>query len=156
MSEVWVEKYLHPEGIACPRCGRAKEEAWDEGKTKRSQLTKRRCKGCRYKYTAYYGTVFFNKMVTPAQVIMLLRGMVKGESTNGLARELGLKFDTVHGLRKALQKNAEQMQSQEALADPITETDATFQNAGEKREKAHAIRRPATSTSEQKTRTWHV
>ncbi len=83
----------------------------------------------------YAGTVFANKQLRPTQVILLLRGICKGESTACLARELQLAYDTVHHLRQQLQSNAIRLQPNTPLPDPITETDEMFQNAGEKRRK---------------------
>jgi hypothetical protein len=83
-------------------------------------------------YTVYTGTVFANKQLRPAQVILLLRGVCKGESTASLSRELGLAYDTVHHVRQALHANAIQLQPDTPLPDAITETDEMFQNAGEK------------------------
>jgi hypothetical protein len=71
----------------------------------------------------------------PAQVILLLRGVCKGESTAGLACELQLAYDTVHHLRQQLHANAIRLQPNAALPDAITETDEMFQNAGKKGDK---------------------
>jgi hypothetical protein len=83
----------------------------------------------------YSGTLFANKHLRPAQVILLLRGICKGESTASLSRELGLAYDTVHHLRQQLQANAVKLQPDTPVPDAITETDEMFQNAGEKRRK---------------------
>jgi hypothetical protein len=86
-------------------------------------------------YTVYSGTLFANKHLRPAQVILLLRGVCKGEPTASLSRELGLAYDTVHHLRQRLHDNARRLQPETRLPDAITETDEMFQNAGEKRPK---------------------
>jgi hypothetical protein len=83
----------------------------------------------------YTGTVFGNKHLRPAQVILLLRGVCKGESSAGLSRELHLAYDTVHHLRQQLHANAHRLQPDTPLLDAVTETDEMFQNAGEKRRK---------------------
>ena len=70
----------------------------------------------------------------PAQAILLLRGVCKGEPTATIAREIGLTRQTVHDLRKAIQANAEGLQPREPLPDRQTGTDEMFQNAGEKGE----------------------
>ncbi len=86
-------------------------------------------------YTVYTGTLFANKQLRPAQVILLLRGVCKGESTAGLSRELQVAYDTVHHLRQQLHANARRLQPNTPLPDAVTETDEMFQNAGEKRRK---------------------
>ena len=67
------------------------------------------------------------------QVILLLRGIAKGESTNSLAAELELNYKTVLSMRHRIQANVELEQPNTALPDSHSETDEMFQNAGEKR-----------------------
>ena len=64
----------------------------------------------------YQGTVFAHKQIRPAQAVLLLRGTGKGESTASLARELGVKYDPVLALRRAIHTNAQTLQSKEAIA----------------------------------------
>ena len=92
-----------------------------------------RNRACDSIYTIYTGTVFEGHQLTPRQVVLLLRGVLKGEPTAMLARELALSRMTVHTLRKELQANAEWLQPESSLSDEHTETDEMFQNAGEKR-----------------------
>jgi transposase-like protein len=136
LAESWIEKYFHPGGVKCPSCGKGKRWARRFGQTKRSKVTKYRCCKCDKAYTMYSGTVFANKHVRPAQVVLLLRGICKGETTQSLASELELSYDTVHHLRQRIQNNAMKLQSDTALPDSVTETDEMYQNAGEKRRKA--------------------
>jgi transposase-like protein len=139
-GEAWAERYFHKGHLECPKCGMDRRTAWIEGQTKRSQVVKYRCRGCRKVYTVYHGTVFAHKQIRPGQAILLLRGICKGETTASLARELELHYDTVLGLRRVLQENAQAMQSQKSLKDRVTETDEMFQNAGEKRRPARRSR----------------
>lgn len=132
LGEAWAEKYFHAGHLKCPKCGTSKRKAWIDGRTKRSQTIKYRCPTCRGVYTVFHGTVFAHKQIRPAQAILLLRGICKGESTAGMARELGLKYDTVLTVRRAIQTNAERIQSKTPVRDRVTETDEMFQNAGEK------------------------
>ena len=67
------------------------------------------------------------------QVVLLMRGICKGESSKVLAAELKLNYVTVLTLRHAAQANAERAQPDTPLPDEHTETDEMFQNAGEKR-----------------------
>ena len=132
-SAVWLHQYLHPAGLQCPHCGASLQQAREFRTTGHSHLTVYRCQRCGGIYNLYSGTVFAGRHVRPAQVVLLLRGVCKGEPTAILARELGLCRQTVHDLRKALQANARQRQPQTPLPDAHTETDELFQNAGEKR-----------------------
>lgn len=67
------------------------------------------------------------------RVVLLMRGICKGETSQELTAELGLNYGTVLKLRHALQANAEKKQPDTPLPDEHTETDEMFQNAREKR-----------------------
>ena len=133
VSAIWLQKYFHPEGLMCPHCAADVTEARQFRTTARSRLTVYRCQRCQGIYNLYSGTLFAGKHLHPAQVVLLLRGVCKGEPAATLARELGLCRQTVHDLRQRLQASAERLQPPEALPDVQTETDELFQNAGEKR-----------------------
>ena len=136
LGETWLRKHFHPSGLRCPGCGAGVKQARLFGHTRRSHVRVHRCRHCQKRYPVYAGTVFANKHVRPAQVILLLRGICKGEPTAGLSRELHLAYDTVHHVRQQLHANAFRLQPNTPLPDAITETDEMFQNAGEKRRKA--------------------
>lgn len=136
LGEVWMQKHFHPGGLKCPSCDKGVKRARRFGQTKRSRVTAYRCCVCQTVYTVYSGTVFANKHLRPAQAVLLLRGICKGESTAGLARELGLSYDTVHHLRQRIQANAVALQPDTPVPDQVTETDEMYQNAGEKGRKA--------------------
>ena len=132
-SADWILKHFHPNGLACPGCLSGVEQARPFRTTKRSGLTVYRCRRCEAIYNLYSGTVFEHRHLTPAQVVLLLRGICKGEPSATLANELGVVRSTVHLIRKEVQSNAERLQPDEPLTDIHTETDEMFQNAGEKR-----------------------
>ena len=69
----------------------------------------------------------------PRRVVLLVRGVCKGEPATVLAEELSLSRQCVSRWRKRLQANGYEMLSAQALPDRDTETDEMFQNAGEKR-----------------------
>lgn len=133
LSEAWLLKYFHKNTLKCPHCGRSEEGAREFRKTKRSHLAVYRCKTCQGIYNLYSGTVFEGKHFRPAQTILLLRGVCKGEPTATIAREIEISRQTVHDMRKTIQSNAEMIQPEDLLPDQRTETDEMFQNAGEKR-----------------------
>jgi hypothetical protein len=66
-------------------------------------------------------------------VVLLIRGVMKGDSSALLARELGLARSTVMQIRHLLQASALSLLPQGQLKDEHSETDELFQNAGEKR-----------------------
>ena len=139
-SKMWLEQHFHPEGLRCPECG--SDQARYFRRTETSKLRVYRCSDCEKTYNLYSGTVFEKKHLRPAQVVLLLRGVCKGEPSVGLAEELGVSRTTVHELRKQLQENAEKLQPDSALSDEHTETDELYQNAGEKRRTAPRPHRP--------------
>ena len=105
VSTAWLLKYFHPHGLKCPHCQTRVTQAQLFRKTTRSKLTVYRCRKCRGPYALYSGTVFAGKHLRPAQAILLLRGVCKGEPSQLLARELKLSRETMHELRQALQAN---------------------------------------------------
>ena len=132
-SIAWIIQHFHQDGLKCPRCGASVEQARAFRRTQRSQLTTYRCQVCQTVYNLYSGTVFQQHHLTPQQMVLLMRGICKGETTNMLAQELQLNYKTVFDLRHAIQQNAERHQPDTPLPDRDTETDEMFQNAGEKR-----------------------
>ena len=156
LGEIWVEKYFHHGQLKCPGCGAAKDRAGIAGYTKRSHVVQYRCRPCRGVYTVYSGTVFAHKQLRPAQAVLLLRGICKGESTASLARELGVKYDTVLAVRRAIHRNAQTLQSTKPLPEDVTETDEMFQNAGEKRRKTWGSGRSPALAGQPATRAWHL
>ena len=132
-SVAWIIEHFHPAGLKCPLCGKPQEQAREFRRTKRSQLRVYRCRGCHMTYNLYSGNVFQQTHLTPMQVVLLMRGICKGESSKVLAKELELNYGTVLTLRHEIQLNAEHAQPSAPLSDTHTETDEMFQNAGEKR-----------------------
>lgn len=132
-SEEWIMEYFHPTGLRCPHCGAEWAKASEFRVTRTSQLQVYRCRECKGIYNLYSGTVFEARQLRPAQVVLLVRGVLKGESAASLARELGMSRTTITELRHLLQANAAQMQTETRLSDNVVETDELFQNAGEKR-----------------------
>jgi transposase-like protein len=132
-SKAWLLEYLHPRGLKCPHCAAGVRQARVFRELKRSRLSVYRCRRCQGVYTLYSGTVFAGRQLRPAQVVLLVRGVCKGEPTQTLAREIQVSRRTVHDIRHALQTNALQAQPTSRLKDQRTETDELFQNAGEKR-----------------------
>jgi transposase-like protein len=135
-SEAWVIAHFHPGGLKCPTCGASVDEATPFRTTQKSQLVVYRCRRCRHVYNLYSGTLFQQRHLRPQQVVLLLRGVLKGEPSNVLANELGLHYLTVLELRREIQAQAERLQPQTPLSDLETESDELFQNAGEKRGRA--------------------
>jgi transposase-like protein len=131
-SEKWLLRHLHPNGLRCPTCQASLKQARKFRTAWRTHLTDYRCTHCGTVYNLYTSTVFAHKQLRPQQVVMLLRGICKGEPSTTLAEENAVSWRTVHELRRVLQRNCYQMLPQTPLTDRDTETDELFQNAGEK------------------------
>ena len=121
---------LHPGGLHCPN-GHGLDQCGIH-KRSREPLYQYLCKARGRSFNAFTGTVLQGTHYTPVQLVQLLRGIVKGEPTMGLAREMGVD-------RKWLLKRRHQLQDLAAsallgmpLPDVTAEVDAMSQNAGEK------------------------
>jgi transposase-like protein len=132
-SVEWILKHFHPKGLKCPKCQHTVEQARKFRRTQTSELEVYRCKHCGTIYNLYTRTVFQGSQWTPMQVVLLMRGICKGETTLEMAAELQLNYKTVLTMRHRVQANAELEQPTTALPDSHSETDEMFQNAGEKR-----------------------
>jgi transposase-like protein len=128
----WVGKYFHPKGLRCPGCDATPQRA-REFRTHKRGFVDYRCQKCQRTYNLYTGTIFAGSNLEPRRVVLLLRGVCKGEPATVLSEELSLSRQCVQRWRKRIQANASAILSQGALPDADTETDEMFQNAGEKR-----------------------
>jgi transposase-like protein len=128
----WVETYFHPKRLRCPGCGATTKSA-RQFRTRKRGPVDYRCRRCQSTYNLYTGTIFSGSNLEPRRLVLLLRGVCKGEPSVTLAEELGLSRQCVHRWRERIQQNAYARLSDAALSDAETETDEMFQNAGEKR-----------------------
>lgn len=133
LSRQWLLKHFHPDGLKCPHCGAGVNQAREFRQTKTSQLTVYRCNQCQGIYNLYSRTVFEGRHFRPAQAVLLVRGVIKGQPSAEIGCEIGVSRQTALELRHEIQGLAEQHQPQTRLTDERTETDEMFQNAGEKR-----------------------
>lgn len=129
----WILKHFHPKGQQCPKCKEPVEQSRKFRRTLVSELVVQRCFSCDTVYNLYTGTLFQGSQWTVMQVVLLMRGICKGETTRELAAELKLNYKTVLNMRHKVQANAESEQPKTALPDNHSETDEMFQNSGEKR-----------------------
>ena len=156
LATSWLLNPFHPHGLKCPHCGARVREARPFRQTTTSQLTVHRCLVCQGIYNLYSSTVFQQKQLRPAQAVLLLRGVCKGESSAQIARELGLSRPTVLSIRRKIPANAQAIVPQPPIADDQTETDEMFPNAGEKKRGASQSLGPTPAQSQQAQRAWHL
>jgi transposase-like protein len=148
----WLEAYLHPEGLVCPHCGSAERRLFRE----QGYFPAYRCLDCDGYYTLLSDTVFEKTHQRPATLVLLLRGIAKGESSARLSRELGIGRKRVMELRHTIQNNLYETLPTAVMDGQTFEADEVYQNAGEKRHTSPRPKRPTPLSSEQSQRTRHV
>lgn len=124
----WLERHLHPQGLRCPRCGsQYRRVARHIG-----SLPAYRCKNCDRYHTILTGTAFEKTHQRPSTLVLLLRGVARGEPTAQLARELGLSRKQAHTLRQRVQQKLYETLPTDPMEGEAFEVDELYQNAGEK------------------------
>ncbi len=146
--------WLHPGGLACPRCGACDELGVH--RRHRAPILDLRCKACRRAFNAFSGTALHGTKRRPVELVLIVRGFAQGVPTAQLARELDCDRSELLGFRHRLQEAAWRGLDRTPLGDATTEADEAFQNAGEKRGAAHRPRRPTASARQQGAGAWHL
>jgi transposase-like protein len=136
----WLEQHLHPDGLTCPHCGQHAERRLFRAQR---HFPAYRCRACDGYYTLLTGTIFAKTRQRPATLVLLLRGVAKGESTARLARELGLSRKQLHTLRGRIQTNLNETAPTAVMMGTAFEADELYQNAGEKKHPPSRPRRSA-------------
>ena len=152
LSLDWLMSYFHPLGLRCPACQTDHTDAQVFRVNRASAVAVYRCRTCARVYHVYTGTIFAGCHLTPTQVVLLLRGVLQGQASAQLARELHLSEKTVLKWRHRIQTQAEALQPDSPLPDSTTESDEMFQNAGEKRDRTLRADRSATLPRQQTAR----
>jgi transposase-like protein len=146
--------WLHPEGLACPRCGR--DDRMRVHRRHRAPVVDYRCGHCKRVFNAFTGTALHGLRRGPVELVLILRGFAQGVPTAQLARELECDRSELLNLRHRLQDLAWRNRDRMPLDDQVLEADEAYQNAGEKRRPAHRPARPAAAAGEQGPRPWHL
>jgi len=139
---LWLERHLHPDGFVCPDCRSANRRLFRQQR----HYDAYRCRDCDGYYTLLTGTAFAKTRQSPATLVLLLRGISKGDATAQLARELPLSRRQAHTLRHRLQTNVNETAPDELMQGTTFEADELYQNAGEKKYAASRSRRSAATT----------
>ena len=125
----WLEATLHPDGFVCPRCGSTNRRLF----RKQGSFPAYRCRDCDGYYTLLTGTAFAKTRQSASALVLLIRGVAKGESTARLARELALSRQQLGTLRKRVMHNLNDTAPTELMEGTAFEADEVYQNAGEKK-----------------------
>lgn len=126
---LWLERHLHPDGLQCPHCRRKERRLFRQ----QGHFPAYRCRACDGYYTLLTGTVFEKTRQRPATLVLLLRGIAKGEPTARLARELGLSRKQLHTLRQRIQAHLNETAPTDVMMGTAFEADELYHNAGEKK-----------------------
>jgi transposase-like protein len=149
----WLEKHLHPQGLQCPNCGSQNRRRAKQG----GAIPAFRCKECDRYHTILTGTVFERTQQKPSTLVLMLRGITRGEATARLARELGISRKQMTTIRHRLQQSVETNLPDGVMADSGEfEADELYQNAGEKRSAPPRPGRPTAPTRQQGQRAGHL
>jgi transposase-like protein len=135
---LWLERHLHPEGLTCPHCGHSERRLFRA----QGPFPAYRCRVCDGYYTLLTGTIFAKTRQRPATLVLLLRGVAKGEPTARLARELGVSRKQLHTLRQRIQANLNATAPTGIMPGTAFEADELYQNAGEKKHAPSPSQRP--------------
>jgi len=120
---------LHPNGLCCPRCHSADYRVH---LSHRDPVLDFRCGCCGRVFNAWTGTALLGTHKTPAALVLLCRGLLRGEPTARLARELGCDRKHLLEQRHRFQQRACGLLPRGCLPDAQAEADEMYQNAGEK------------------------
>ena len=123
--------WLHPEGLACPRCHQA--DRMRIHRSHRAPVRDYRCGHCGRVFNAFTGTALHGLRRRPRELVLLVRGIAQGVPTAQLARELDCDRSELLELRHRLQDAAFRNRDRMPLDDQVLEADEAYQNAGEKR-----------------------
>jgi hypothetical protein len=123
----WLEPHLHPNGLICPHCGHSERRLFRA----QGHFPAYRCRARDGYYTLLTGTVFAKTRQRPATLVLLRRGLAKGEPTARLARELGLSRTQLHTLRQRIQANLNETAPTAVMVGTAFDADELYHNAGE-------------------------
>ena len=78
----WLVRLIHPGGLTCPRCGSDDLRVHRD----RDPVLDYRCPRCERVFNAFTHTALHKTHYRPSEVVLVLRGFARGESTAALAR----------------------------------------------------------------------
>ena len=135
---LWLERHLHPNGFVCPHCTSTNRRLFRATQA----FPAYRCRDCDGYSTLVTDTVFAKTRQRPLTIVLLLRGVAQGETSDRLSRERGMSCNQVLTVRHRLQDNANETAPMHLMQGKHFESDEVYQNAGKKRRRTARPRRP--------------
>jgi transposase-like protein len=121
----WLEQHLR---LVCPRCQSTERRLF----RRHDHFPTYRCRECQRTYTILTGTVFAKTRQSPATIVMLLRGIAKGESPARLSRELDLDRKRLGEIRQQIQTNLYDTLPGEVMRGPPSKPMSSIRTPGKK------------------------
>ena len=122
---------LHPDGLACPQ-GHPVPPGQAPHKRDSGAVVSYRCAQCHAVFNLFTGTLFSGTHYTCRILVLFVRGVLQGLTTQARAEELQCDYGTLLRWRHRLQAQALAARDAMPLTDRVVEADELFQNAGEK------------------------
>lgn len=85
----WLVEHLHPEGLRCPK-GHERPDDEAPHTRDRAPIVEYRCRICGRVYNVFTDTVLNGIRYRCSTIVLILRRFLRGETTAGLAAELGI------------------------------------------------------------------
>lgn len=121
---------LHPDGLACPRCG--ERQHIGVHRCHRAPVLDYQCAACGRVFNAWTGTILQGTQHRPGALLMILHGIAQATPMAQMARELGCDRKHLLEPRHRLQDNALMILDRNPLGDAVVEADEADVNAGKK------------------------
>ena len=127
----FLMEILHPQGLHCP-LGHPIFEGQKPHKFRKNGLPCHRCRSCGKVFNIFTDTILQGIHYDCIQIVLMLHGFVKSQTTQMLSKELGVSYNSLLDWRHKLQEFAFENRNIFPLTDSEVESDEVFQNAGEK------------------------
>jgi transposase-like protein len=113
---------LHADGLACPRC-EARDGLNIHRRRPDSPVVDHRCKRRRRIFNMFTNTPWRGTHLSPAQILLILRGIAQGVPSARLAREVGISRQHMLRLRHEIQGRVLAAADRTPLPDEHAEAD---------------------------------
>jgi transposase-like protein len=127
----YLKETLHPEGLHCPN-GHALPKGQAPHTREREPIVNYRCRTCGAVFNIFSDTLLNGIRYDCVTIVLMLRGFLKGQTTQEMAQELDCDYGNLLKWRHRLQEAAWELRPGQPLEDQVVEVDESYPNAGEK------------------------